>query len=210
MSAVGTGAAGPLLLMPVRLETRFADSLAGSELWVRVYPDQIMVNGHHPRLSDAELAAGNSYWRAVWLAGDPPPDRDAVLAPWRGLVSRYGAPRAAWIARQTAPLNLAQRPSAPTPPGTQPDPEPQPPSPPSGGSSWDAPAVAVLLPTAWTVVLDGGGTSASFTGAPITPDLALSLSAPGPGLAGGFADGGQDSRMRAAAAQVVFHVLRDL
>ncbi len=189
MSAVGTGPAGPLLLMPVRLETRFADSPTGSELWVRVYPDQIMVNGHHPRLSDAELAAGNSYWLAVWLAGDPPPDRDAVLAPWRGLVTRYGAPRAAWIARQTTPLNLTQRPSAPTPPGTEPDPEPQPPSPPSGGSSWDAPAVAALLPTAWTVVLDSGGTSASFTGTPITPDLALSLSTPGPGLAGGFADG---------------------
>lgn len=189
MSAAGAGAAGPLLLMPVRLETRFADSPAGSELLVRVYPDQIMVNGHHPRLSDAELAAGNSYWRAVWLAGDPPPDPDAVLAPWRGLVVRYGAPRAAWIARQTTPLNLAKRPSVPTPPGTQPDPEPRPPSPPAGGSSWDSPAVAALLPPAWTVVLDSGGTSASFTGSPVTPDLALSLSAPGPGLAGGFADG---------------------
>ena len=189
MSAAGGGAAGPLLLMPVRLETRFADSPAGSELWVRVYPDQIMVNGHHPQLSDAELAAGNSYWRALWLAGNPPPDPDAAVAPWRGLVSRYGAPRAAWIARQTTPLNVDQRPAAPTPPGTEPDPEPQPPSPAAGGSSWDAPATAALLPPAWTVVLDSGGTTASFTGSPITPDLALSLSAPGPGLAGGFADG---------------------
>ena len=189
MSAAGPGAAGPLLLMPVRLETRFADTPAGSELWVRVYPDQIMVNGHHPRLSDAELAAGNAYWRAVWLAGDPPPDPDAVLAPWRGLVSRYGAPRAAWIARQTTPVNVSQRPSAPTPPDAPPDPQPQPPSPPAESSSWDQPAVTALLPETWTVVLDSGGTSASFTGSPITPDLALSLSAPGPGLAGGFADG---------------------
>ncbi len=38
-------------------------------------------------------------------------------------------------------------------------------------------------------MLDGGGTTATFTGSPITPDLAVSLSAPGPGLAGGFADG---------------------
>ncbi len=68
-----------------------------------------MVNGHHPRLTDAEQLAGNSYWRALWLAGDPPPDPDAAVAPWRGLVSRYGAPRAAWIARQTTPLNARQR-----------------------------------------------------------------------------------------------------
>lgn len=192
MSAFGAGvagASGPLLLMPVRIETRFADSPGGSELWVRVYPDQIMVNGHHPVLSDAELTAGNAYWLALWLAGDPPPDPDAALAPWRGLVSRYGAPRAAWIARQTTPLNLAQRPAVPTPPGSAPDPSPQPPGPAAGGSSWDKPAIADLLPAAWTVVLDSGGTSATFTGSPITPGLAVSLSAPGPGLSGGFADG---------------------
>ena len=185
--------AAPLLLLPVRIETRFMDRVSegkgGSELWVRVYPDQIMVNGHHPELTAAELAAGNAYWDAVWRAGDPPGDQDAVQAPWRGLVTRYGAPRAAWIVGQTTPLNNAQRPAAPTPPGADPSPAPQPPSPPVTGSAWDSPAVASLLPQAWTVVLESGTSSVSSTGLPVTPSLAVSLSAADPSLASGFPDG---------------------
>lgn len=183
----------PLLLLPVRIETRFTDGAGdgkgGSELWVRVYPDQITVNGHHPELTAAEMAAGSAYWDAVWRAGDPPADQDAVQAPWRGLVSRYGAPRAAWIVGAATPLNIGQRPAAPTPPGTEPDPAPQPPSPPLAGSAWDSPAVAALLPQAWTVVLESGPSSASYTGSPVTPGLAVSLSAAGPSLAAGFPDG---------------------
>jgi hypothetical protein len=189
MTVPGGAGNGPLLLMPVRMETRFMDAGDASELWVRVYPDQIMVNGHHPELTAAELAAGNAYWDAVWRAGNPPPDTSAVLAPWRRLAHRHGSPRAAWIAHQTTPVNLTQRPAAPTPPGQAPHPAPQPPSPPVSGSAWDSPAVAALLPDAWTVVLDSGTASASFTGSPITPDLAVSLSAAGPSLASGFPDG---------------------
>ena len=190
---MSAGGAAPLLLLPVRIETRFMDGVSeskgGSELWVRVYPDQITVNGHHPELTAAELAAGNAYWDAVWRAGDPPGDQDAVQAPWRGLVTRYGAPRAAWIVDQTTPLNIGQRPAAPTPPGSTPSPAPQPPSPPLTGSAWDSPAVASLLPQAWTVVLESGASSASYTGSPVTPSLAVSLSAADPSLASGFPDG---------------------
>ena len=108
------GHAAPLLLFPVRIETRFVDSDAGSELFVRIYPDQVLVNGHHPELTPAELAGGNAYWDALWRAGNPPPQQDSLRAPWRGLATRYGAPRAAWIVRQATPVNLAQRPAAPT------------------------------------------------------------------------------------------------
>ncbi|MGH3296767.1 MAG: hypothetical protein ACRDP7_33740 [Trebonia sp.] len=200
-----TGGSAPLLLLPVRIETRFIDGASenngasgnnevgegkgGSELWVRVYPDQIMVNGHHPELTAAEVTAGNAYWDAVWRAGDPPADQDAVQAPWRGLVTRYGAPRAAWIVSQTTPVNIAQRPAAPTPPNGTPNPVPQPPSPPVTGSAWDSPAVASLLPQAWTVVLESGTSSASYNGSPVTPSLAVSLSAADPSLAAGFPDG---------------------
>jgi hypothetical protein len=183
------GGAQPLLLLPVRLETRFMTAGDADELWVRVYPDQIMADGHHPPLTAAELAAGNAYWAAVWQAGNPPADQDAVLAPWRGLVARYGAPRAAWIRLQTTPVNLAQQPAAPTPAGGTPDPAPQPPDPPVSASAWESPAVAAMLPDAWTVVLESGTSSASFTGSAITPDLAVSLSAPDPALSSGFPDG---------------------
>lgn len=185
----GGSDATPLLLLPVRIETRFAGPGESSELWVRVYPDQIMVNGHHPELTTAELAAGNAYWDAVWRAGNPPPQPDAIQGPWRGLAARYGAPRAAWIVRQATPVNIGQRPVAPTPPGSDPVPPPQPPSPPVSGSSWGSPATAALLPPAWTVVLEGGGTTTSVTGSPVTAGLALSLSPADPSLAGGFPDG---------------------
>jgi hypothetical protein len=182
--------ATPLLLYPVRIETRFADTEdAQPELWVRVYPDQIMVNGHHPELTPAEQAAGNDYWNALWLAGDPPPSPDDAQAPWRGLAGRYGAPRAAWIALQTTPVNIAQRPTAPTPASGTPNPLPQPPSPPLSGSAWDAPSTAAMLPTAWIVALDGSGTVTTFTGPAITSNLAVSLSPADPSLASGFADG---------------------
>lgn len=178
--------ARPLVLLPVRAETRFIDTADASELWVRIYPDQIMVNAHHPELTAPEVAAGNAYWDAVWRAGKPPPQQDAVLAPWRGLAARYGGPRAAWIALQTTPLNIAQQPAAPTPDGGTPSPAPQPPDPPAAASAWDSPAVAALLPQSWTVVLEGAAGSATFTGSAVTPDLALSLTG---SQAGAFADG---------------------
>ncbi|HEY7145489.1 MAG TPA: hypothetical protein VH637_14695 [Streptosporangiaceae bacterium] len=178
-----------MLLLPVRIETRFAGTGDGSELLVRIYPDQIMVNAHHQELTTAELAAGSAYWDAVWRAGNPPQDPDAARAPWRGLASRYGAPRAAWIVRQSTPVNIGQRPAAPTPDGQDPVPAPQPPSPPAAGSSWDQPARAALLPAAWTVVLDDGATSVSHTGSPVTAGLALSPSPASSSLAGGFPDG---------------------
>jgi hypothetical protein len=109
VTAGGTAVNGatPLLLYPVRIETRFADTADTSELWIRVYPDQIMVNGHHPELTTAEQAAGNDYWNALWLAGNPPPSPDGAQAPWRGLAGRYGEPRATWIVLQATPVNIA-------------------------------------------------------------------------------------------------------
>lgn len=180
----------PLLLFPVRIETRFVDQAgAASELWVRVYPDQVLVNGHHPSLTPAELAAGNAYWDALWRAGQPPPQQEAVRAAWRGLVARYGAPRSAWIVRQATPVNLPQRPAAPAPAGQDPSPAPVPPNPPVSADLWQQPATVALLPAAWTVVLESGGAAASHPGAPITRDLALSLSPADPSMSGGFPDG---------------------
>ena len=46
-------------VMPVRLETLFRPAaLGGAELWIRVYPDDIHIDGHETALTDAERAAG--------------------------------------------------------------------------------------------------------------------------------------------------------
>jgi len=174
-------AATPVLFLPVNIETRFMDIGDGvSQLWVRIYPDQIAINSHESELTDQEIADGQTYWDAVWRAGNPPPSLDAVKAPWRGLASLYGAPRAAWIALQITPTNLAQQPAAPTADGANPNPAPIYPEPAKRPSSWNKPAIADALPDAWTLVAVSGTQTFQFRGARITSPLALGMT-PGAG-----------------------------
>ena len=172
----GLDARTPLLLLPVNIETRFIDVGDGlSELWVRIYPDQIAIDAHEPELTLQEIADGQSYWTQVWSAGNPPPTADGAQAPWRALATIYGAPRAAWIALQMTPTNESQQPVAPAAPGAAPNPAPLFPSPPTRASSWEKPAVADALPDAWTVVLVTTAQTASYQGGPISPVLAMGL-----------------------------------
>ena len=170
----------PLLLLPVRIETCFMDLDGGPELWLRVYPDQVHVRSHEPELTEHETADGAAFWDTVWRAGSPPPTLDAIQAAWRGLVSRYGSPRTAWIVREMTPVNLAQQPAAPTPDGADPSPAMVPPQPPQRAGSWTKAPTAAALPDAWTVVAEGPGAPLTATGRPIQPDLAVSLD-PGSG-----------------------------
>src|SRR5829696_157641 len=81
----------PLLLLPVRLETRFS----ATTLQIRVFPDQIHVDAHLPRLSAREQALGAAFWTRR-RAGDADGARE-------DLARRVGARRAAWVARETRP-----------------------------------------------------------------------------------------------------------
>lgn len=99
----------PILLFPVRLETRFRDN----ELWVRFYPDQIAIETHVAALSEQEIAAVNIYHATVSEA-ESEEDRRAA---WRVLAHRYGPERAAWIIKslsepETAQLGQTRTPSA--------------------------------------------------------------------------------------------------
>lgn len=176
----GLDAQTPLLLLPVNVETRFMSSGRGNELWVRIYPDQIAINSHEPELTTQEIADGQSYWNAIWSAGLPPASLDTIQAPWRGLASLYGAPRAAWIALQMTPTNQSSQPTPATPNGATPSPAPIFPTPPTRDSSWQKPALAACLPDAWTVVLVSGTTAATFRSGPVTSGLAVGLT-PGAG-----------------------------
>jgi hypothetical protein len=176
-------AATPVLFMPVNLETRFMNSVTGApELWVRIYPDQIAINSHEPELTKQEITDGTAYWDAVWRAGNPPASIDTVKAPWRGLGQRYGAARAAWIALQMTPFNVAAQPVSATAPGATPVPAPVYPTPAVRAASWTKPAITEALPDAWSVLTVIGTTTAIFRGGPITPELAVSLTPPATGF----------------------------
>ena len=103
----------PVLLFPIRLETKFMKVNERDELWVRIFPDDILIETHEAALTSEEIEAGQDYWEAIWRAGG---DLDRELGAWRVLVNRYRAPRAAWIAKQLTPTNPADKPAAPIDP----------------------------------------------------------------------------------------------
>ena len=91
------GPARPLVLFPVRLETRFFTQTDGTtDLCVRVYPDKVHVDSHEPKLTDDELTWGKHFWEQLSQAGT---DEERRKAAWRQLAERYDPPRAAWIKR---------------------------------------------------------------------------------------------------------------
>ena len=85
-------AAVPLVLLPVRLETRFQ----GNELWLRIYPDDIHVSTFEPELTTDESASRTAFLAAA--AGRAPAAQQAFAA----LARQYGGARAAWIASSVA------------------------------------------------------------------------------------------------------------
>jgi hypothetical protein len=82
----------PLLLLPVRLETRFQ----GTELWLRIYPDDVHVNSFEPELTPDESSA-----RADFLA-QAQSGSEAAQAAFTVLAQQCGAERAAWIVSANA------------------------------------------------------------------------------------------------------------
>ena len=76
----------PALLLPLRLQTRFRSD----RLWVRIYPDDIHIDGHNKVLTRREYEAARSYKQA---------EPDHKLEAWRVLSAKFGPNRAAWLAR---------------------------------------------------------------------------------------------------------------
>ncbi|MCU1265913.1 MAG: uncharacterized protein JWM21_2231 [Acidobacteria bacterium] len=93
--------ARPVVLFPVRIETRFFPQADGSsELRVRVYPDKIHIDSHEPELTPDEVTWGKHFWEQTLEAGA---DEERRKAAWRQLADRFDSPRAGWIARTLQP-----------------------------------------------------------------------------------------------------------
>jgi hypothetical protein len=100
----------PFLLFPLRIETRFKTVDDKPQLWVRVYPDECLVDSFEPLLSKKEVNNAARFWAEYYSSGKPtdPANPDPAVvelqkAAWRLLVSAHGDGRAAWITRQLAP-----------------------------------------------------------------------------------------------------------
>lgn len=96
----------PILLLPLRLETRFEYSAA--ELWIRVFPDDISIHTHESALTASETKAGSYYWKELWTVKKSlPSDFDTQRKKaWSQVANRFGMNRATWILLQTRPLKL--------------------------------------------------------------------------------------------------------
>lgn len=167
----------PALLLPVRLEAAFSDAADSPELWLRVYPDQIAIDTHDPRFTEAEVASTKRYWEALWRAGTS--DRGAAKRVWQSLAQRHGPTRAAYLAHapELTPANLAQRPAGATIGSAAAHPAPEFDDLSTDRrreASWARAPLAVGIPERWTAVLERGGrVVARSAGAPIPAGLAF-------------------------------------
>src|SRR5262245_7996365 len=96
----------PLALLPVQVQTRYV----GAQLLIRIYPDEIHLDSHQAGLTAAEMRWGRRCWELIWPAASDVPARTRA---WDALAERFGARRAAWIARRLGPTNLTSRPGTP-------------------------------------------------------------------------------------------------
>lgn len=97
----------PVMLFPLRLETRFKTvSVPGApsqtQLWVRVFPDECLVDTFDATLTESEVKNAISFWSEYFRAAGV---ESAERAAWSVLVGSHGSGRATWIIRQFRPLN---------------------------------------------------------------------------------------------------------
>lgn len=86
-----------------------AGTVTVHELWVRIFPDDIAVETHDPRLTSSERDSGQIFWNETLAAGG---NETLLRGAWRALCLKHGSNRAAWIALQTQPADNAEVPDA--------------------------------------------------------------------------------------------------
>ena len=146
----------PLLLLPVRLETRYtADRTA---LRVRIFPDDVHIDQLDTGVDETEIDVWKDYWTSVWRGTDAQADQA-----WTTLVQRVGARRATWLAAGVVPTNLATRNTA------------QGPIFPAVAPRSRRAAVARLLPDRFVAVAFQGADRRVTTGKPVAPEVPVGI-----------------------------------
>jgi hypothetical protein len=164
----------PLVLLPVRIETAYLPGAQGTDLVVRVYPDDIHVDAHEPELTASELAAGTAYWKAIWGAG---PNTSRLDSAWSLILGQLKPWRAAWTVEALTPST--PRPTVETP-LNQPQPDPPLPSVPTRPGTFTRAARTALTPDHWHIIgLRGGQELFNVDGSPIPDMLNVSFGPPG-------------------------------
>jgi hypothetical protein len=163
-------ASHPIVLFPVRVETRFAVEEDPPALKVRIYPDEIFVDVHERALTPAEHAAGVEYY--VGRALD---DKVAERERWRRLIARFPVRRAAYIVRVMRPqfpgYGSSNGESGSGPGGG----DPVFPDVPRRPDSWTRPGEA-LAPDRWIItVYPSGRPPRSVLSAPVREPLPLTI-----------------------------------
>lgn len=163
----------PIILLPVRIETRFRTAGGAVELLVRIYPDTVHVDTHEPALTETEEAWGRTFWEDSWRGGA---DRSRERLAWTRLADRFGAERSAWIVRALRPRNPAMRPTVQTEAGAPlPVAIDHPPVERRHATQTRAPA-ASLMPSRWLAIGYGtAGRAFVAAGKPVRSPLAVGL-----------------------------------
>ena len=144
---LSTAAGQPIVLFPIRLETRFIKMVdGGSELRIRVYPDTVHIDSHEPELTADEQVWGRHFWEETWRAST---DEERAKSAWRQLADRFDPPRAAWIARVLRPLNSDDRPDEPLAPNKPFETAPAFPTIDTKAEAWTRAPVTRVLPNQW-------------------------------------------------------------
>jgi hypothetical protein len=162
----------PIVLLPVRIETRFDLPPAPGRpfLRVRVYPDEIFADDFEERLTKSEEVAGLRYWAGLRDGRDR---RGA----WNDVATRFGGERAAWIVKATRQFADQEPEDEVRDRG------------PYRPESWTRAVEARLLPDRWIVVAQpiSGGAPITVAGGPIREPLALTID-PNPAASEGAVD----------------------
>jgi hypothetical protein len=150
----------PIVLLPVRIETRyFAGAAAGIlQLRVRVYPDAAHVTTARRVPTDAELTGARAYWTANHANGS---DALTTRSARERLVLAVGEARTAWlIATQTPTVGTAGALAFPAVTTSEDGADPE----------------ALALPTTFAVVgLEGTGRQFVAWGSPIAASLPIGV-----------------------------------